>query len=163
MNNGFYLQIENEQKGPYTLTQLQGMWQSGRLTMADLFWQEGNPDWQPLSYITELLEPLEKAAPAAYMLPRKNSKSRLLYIVLGLFLGSLGGHNWYVGRHQSASYQLCLTLAAIGGWAFLAFVTVDGDQILLEYTTIVLPILLALWVFAELIFNRHDGDGNLMA
>jgi hypothetical protein len=51
-----YLFIDNEQKGPYTLSQLKAMWITGTITKNTLYWQEGCPEWIPLSSILDLLE-----------------------------------------------------------------------------------------------------------
>ena len=64
----YYLFLSEEQKGPYTLSQLQTMWRSGNITGNTLFWQEGCSEWNPLSSILHVLEP-PLAAPAP-SLPR---------------------------------------------------------------------------------------------
>ncbi len=64
----YYLWLNEEQAGPYTLHQVQSMWNDGQITGLTLFWQEGNADWQPLSAIQSTIEPevrpalLEKTA-----------------------------------------------------------------------------------------------------
>jgi hypothetical protein len=64
----YYLWLNEEQAGPYTLHQVQSMWNEGHITGLTLFWQEGNADWQPLSTIQSTIEPeirpalLEKTA-----------------------------------------------------------------------------------------------------
>ncbi len=53
----YYILQNDETKGPYTLGQLRGMWNSGALTTETLHCQEGDSDWQPLSAILHELEP----------------------------------------------------------------------------------------------------------
>jgi len=53
----YYLWLNEAQAGPYTLQQVQSLWNEGQITALTLFWQEGNPDWQPLSTIQSVIEP----------------------------------------------------------------------------------------------------------
>lgn len=53
----YYVLLGEEQKGPYTLAQLQAMWRDGSLTIDTQYWFEGQTDWMPLGTILELLEP----------------------------------------------------------------------------------------------------------
>ena len=53
----YYLWLNDEQTGPYTLNQVQSMWNEGKITALTLFWQEGNADWQPLSTVQSTIEP----------------------------------------------------------------------------------------------------------
>ena len=59
-------------------------------------------------------------------------KSRSTYILLGFFLGGLGIHNFYAGRVLFAIIQL------IFSWTLIPIV----------------------WAFFEIIFVKHDGNGN---
>jgi len=64
-------------------------------------------------------------------------KSRVLYIILGLFLGTLGLHNFYLGRNGPAVAQLLITvllgwwliipLAVVGIWAVVEVITITTD------------------------------------
>lgn len=65
-------------------------------------------------------------------LPRK---SRLVYVLLGIFLGAFGGHNFYAGYIKRAIIQLSITLftcftAAIVSWiwAIIEICVVDEDE-----------------------------------
>ncbi len=58
----YYLWLNEAQAGPYTLQQVQSMWNEGHITALTLFWQEGNADWQPLSTILSTIEPSIPAA-----------------------------------------------------------------------------------------------------
>ena len=64
-------------------------------------------------------------------------KSRTTYIVLGLFLGSFGIHNFYAGYTGRAVAQLCLTMMSIvlgfvfiiaWIWAIVEICVVDKDS-----------------------------------
>lgn len=61
-------------------------------------------------------------------------KSRVAYIILALFLGSLGVHNFYAGYTKKGIIQLCVTLVSCGFlgfasaiWAIIEAVTVTQD------------------------------------
>ena len=69
-------------------------------------------------------------------------KSRIAYILLGLFLGNLGIHNFYAGRTSTAVTQLLL-------FVFL-------------FWTIVVPIGIAIWVIVEICTVKTDGNGQYM-
>lgn len=62
-------------------------------------------------------------------------KSRTSYIVLGIFLGALGIHNFYAGYTGRAVGQLCLTVLTLGYlgivswiWAIIEICTVEKDS-----------------------------------
>jgi len=58
----YYLWLNDAQAGPYTLHQVQSLWNEGQITALTLFWQEGNADWQPLSTIQSTIEPATRPA-----------------------------------------------------------------------------------------------------
>lgn len=49
----YYLWINEEQAGPYTLGQLKSMWAAGQITSAMLYWHEGAPEWRALGDFVE--------------------------------------------------------------------------------------------------------------
>ena len=55
-NSSVYILIEGEQRGPYDLSQIRAMSESGAVTADTPFWQEGMTEWQPLSTIAHELE-----------------------------------------------------------------------------------------------------------
>ncbi len=62
-------------------------------------------------------------------------KSRLAYILLAIFLGGFGIHNFYAGYKKTAVIQLLLTLLTCGIgsivsciWAIVDAVTVTQDS-----------------------------------
>src|SRR6266508_1849210 len=70
-------------------------------------------------------------------------KSRGVYIVLGIFLGGLGIHNFYAGRIGSGIAQLLITIFTF--W-------------------LVIPIFIIwLWVIIEVIVVNRDGRGQPMS
>lgn len=74
------------------------------------------------------------AAPHAQ--PQPVARTRVAYILLGLFLGGLGIHNFYAGYHGRGIAQLLITLllgwliigvVITGLWALIEVITVDTD------------------------------------
>lgn len=73
----------------------------------------------------------------------KSAKSRGVYIILGLFFGLLGIHNFYAGRLGVGVAQLLIT--CILGWFVVGLV------------------ITAVWTLIELCFITHDGAGDAFA
>jgi len=78
------------------------------------------------------------AAPAGY---GRSHKSRTTYIVLGIFLGALGVHNFYGGYVGRAVGQLCLTVLTLGYlgiiswvWAIIEICIVEKDSTGLNFS-----------------------------
>jgi TM2 domain-containing membrane protein YozV len=68
-------------------------------------------------------------------------KSRTTYIVLGIFLGGLGIHNFYAGYTGRAVGQLCLTVLTLGAlgivswvWAVIEICIVEKDSTGLRFS-----------------------------
>ena len=62
------------------------------------------------------------------------SKSKVAFVLLGVFLGSLGIHNFYVGRTKQGVIQLLITVLSAGMlslaswiWAIVDICTVNAD------------------------------------
>jgi len=64
----------------------------------------------------------------------RSTKSRIAFVMLGIFLGSLGIHNFYAGYMWRGAIQLTITLVTLGYaaviswiWAIVEVCTVDRD------------------------------------
>ena len=84
------------------------------------------------------------AVPAGYakapvMRSAAERKSHVAYILLGLFLGGLGIHNFYAGRYNRALGQLLTTL--LTGWLIFPLLAVG------------------IWVLVDVCAITTDGDG----
>lgn len=62
-------------------------------------------------------------------------KKRVVFVLLAVFLGAVGAHNFYAGYTKKAAIQLCITIltCSIGGivswiWAVVEACTVDHDD-----------------------------------
>lgn len=73
------------------------------------------------------------APPPAVPVAQKSEKSRIAYILLGLFLGGLGIHNFYAGYTGRGIAQLLISL--LTGWLFLPLLAV-GLWVLIEVITV---------------------------
>jgi TM2 domain-containing membrane protein YozV/ribosomal protein L40E len=70
-------------------------------------------------------------------------KQRIIFIVLGFFLGTLGIHNFYAGYTTKGVIQLVITLTL--GWVFGLGV----------YIT-------AIWALIEIIITTTDATGEIL-
>ena len=90
---------------------------------------------QPLSlggYNPAPMPVFQPPAGTGYPLP---PKCRSTFVVLGVFLGIFGIHNFYAGYHRRGAVQLCITLCTVffGAiiswiWALVEVCTVDRDS-----------------------------------
>jgi hypothetical protein len=53
----FYLVLNEQEAGPYTLEQVRSMWTSGAVTLNTHYWREGMAEWEPLRTIVASLQP----------------------------------------------------------------------------------------------------------
>jgi TM2 domain-containing membrane protein YozV len=67
--------------------------------------------------------------------PPPQAKSKMTFIMLGIFLGALGGHNFYAGYYGKATCQACLSLLTLGFgspmawiWAVIEICIVSEDS-----------------------------------
>lgn len=72
-----------------------------------------------------------------------SAKSRGIYIILGIFLGLLGIHNFYAGRNGRGAFQLLITVLL--GWVLIGLV------------------ITAIWVLIDIVTVETDGEGYQMA
>lgn len=77
-HTGHYLVlVDSEQRGPFVLSQLRSMWGSGAITADALYWQKGMDKWQPISRISDLLDPpTPPVRPASIPSPASEVASR---------------------------------------------------------------------------------------
>lgn len=53
----FYLHIHGEQRGPYTVPQIDHLLNSGLIAEETLYWREGLDQWQPVTSLVKLRRP----------------------------------------------------------------------------------------------------------
>lgn len=140
----YFLHINGQQSGPFTISQLSLMLRTGQAASDTLYWADSLTEWLPLSTLSdELHRPdASRAHVRQVALPVESHCSRGVYIILGIFLGLLGIHNFYAGRMKQAVWQLVL-------------------DVLLCWTLVV-PVGIAIWVIVELCTVTADGKGRAM-
>ena len=82
------------------------------------------------------------------------SKSRGRYIILGLFFGGMGFHNFYAGHHVRGAIKMGIFLIAFAVDASLRFYTGFA---------IVALALFWLWALIEIITVKKDAGGSAMS
>jgi TM2 domain-containing membrane protein YozV len=166
----YYLVVNGQKTGPYTAQEIQQMLRQNAIGYETQFWKSGMPSWEAIGSHRNLFE-ISYAQPQqqqSYQQPQyqqqyqqqqsistynqqplviqpiiiSSSKSRVAFILLGLFLGGLGIHNFYAGYSGKGITQLLLNL-------FL-------------FWTIVVPIGVGIWVLIEVITVNTDSYGNRM-
>ncbi len=145
----YYLILDDKEQGPFTINQIRSMWNTGRLTLKTLYFQPGMTEWTPLATIKATIEPIVvppplPPPPSAYAFPArpiiiKAAKARWVFILLGLFLGTLGIHNFYAGYNQKGVTQLLI--AVIGS------------------LVVVGPIVSAIWAIIDICTITKDAEG----
>lgn len=90
-------------------------------------------------------------------------KSRLAYILLGLFLGGLGVHNFYAGRTSQGTTQLLLNLAGLVQVFLGVLLSCLWLPIVLVFTGALTCLAVGVWALVEIIIVDRDGRGREMA
>jgi len=168
----YYLLINGQRTGPYEAGDIQRMLRQGAIGFETQFWKDGMFSWETVGAQRHLFEtPYQRQAatptqsyqqpqyqPPQYQQPPMQvyqqqpmvvqpvfmnpPKTRLAYILLALFLGGLGIHNFYAGYTGKGVAQLLLTL-------FL-------------WWTIIVPIGVWIWIIVEMCTVDRDALGNPM-
>jgi TM2 domain-containing membrane protein YozV len=166
----YYLAIHGQRSGPYEAAEVQRMLKQGAIGDDTLFWRDGMMDWQAIGAQKHLFEtsyqaPQAYAQPQNFQQPgfgqqphhqpmqvyqpqqmmmqpgmMQPPKTRVAYVLLGLFLGGLGVHNFYAGYTGKGVAQLLLTL-------FL-------------WWTIIVPVGVTVWIIVEVCTVDRDAYGN---
>ena len=152
-----YIVKNKTQMGPYDVGTVTQMLQAGILEKYDLYWHEGMLDWAPVGSLSVFrstqevnLAPTQPQSvpqiviqhPQAISYPSQfpqhsfQGKSRVAFVLLGLFLGGLGIHNFYAGYTGKGVVQLLITLffgwlivplAIVGLWVLIEVITESKD------------------------------------
>lgn len=153
----WYYVDNNETAGPVSLFELRALVDNGMIGRDTQICREGEQRWQKAgdafpnywsnrghqeSYAPYAMQGQRPPVTQETVRAPYRQKSRGTYIVLGLFLGGLGIHNYYAGRHGPGAAQLIITLTL--GWV--------GVGVVINL----------IWVIIELISITEDGDGNPM-
>jgi TM2 domain-containing membrane protein YozV len=139
----YLLVINGRESGPYTINQMKAMWQSGTINAGTAYWQTGMTQWQSLANIRHFLDtppgnqggnPVivnQVAYQVGYPVQQVvTAKSRVTFVLLGLFFGCLGIHNFYAGYSGKGAIQLVITITL--GWLFGIGLFITGFWALIE-------------------------------
>ena len=104
---------DRREYGPVTAEQIRQWIAEGRANSSTLAKAEDSPEWKPLSTFPEFTFPPIPAAPPLL----DDRKSRLVGGLLGILLGGLGVHRFYLGYIGIGIAQIVVTFATCGwGW-----------------------------------------------
>jgi TM2 domain-containing membrane protein YozV len=147
----WYYQQGSNRMGPVDEATIRGLLASGQITIDTLVWTTGMGSWIPLQQSS-----LGAGLPTPPNAPHMPSatpqginhaqKSRVAYIVLAIFLGNLGIHNFYAGRNNIGIIQLVITLCSL-------------CTILLVPLFLLIHLGLFIWRVIEMITVTKDGKG----
>ena len=128
---------DEENCGPYSVSDVNLLLRAGQLDSDDLAWVEGTPDWVVLSSIDGVT-----TAPRQRRDASVSKKLILPAFLLAWFVGYLGVHRFYAGRIGSGVAMLVFTITVFG------------------------LIVTSIWVIVDLVIlatgGFRDGDGKLM-
>ena len=113
--------------GPYRVAEINRMLVDGRLSINDLAWVEGAPEWVRLGVVPGVVRvpPAPSEAPA--MLDGEPVSPRLVLpaFLLAFFVGVFGVHRFYVGKTGSCIAMLLLTITLVGTIITAIWATID--------------------------------------
>ncbi len=159
----YYLILDEKEQGPFTIGQLRSLWNAGKITSKTYYFQDGMGEWNPLANIISRLElsPTKDTSP----LTVKIAKSRVVYIMLGIFLGLLGIHNFYAGYFRKGVAQIIVSVlsvvAALAGGVAL-YSPMPNMGILLIGLGVLLRVFWLVWVILDLVTIKTDASGDAM-
>lgn len=134
----WYYQQGSNRMGPVDEATIRGLLASGQVSIDTLVWTTGMASWVPLqqSSLGAGL-PTPPTAVPTYQTPGQtnpNAKDRVAYVLLAVFLGHLGIHNFFAGYTSRAVIQLVITIVTCGFgalvtwiWAIIEAITVTKD------------------------------------
>ncbi len=132
----WYYEQNGNRIGPVDEATMRSLIANRTISIDTLVWTNGMANWTPLQQ-TQLAAGLPVPPPSLHSSAaanNPNAKERVAYVLLAIFLGNLGIHNFYAGYTSRAVTQLliCLLTCGIGGiatwiWAIIEAVTVEQD------------------------------------
>jgi TM2 domain-containing membrane protein YozV len=134
----WYYQQGSNRMGPVDEATIRSLLATGQISIDTLVWTTGMASWAPLqqSSLGAGL-PTPPSAVPTYQTPGQtnpNAKDRVAYVLLAVFLGHLGIHNFFAGYTSRAVIQLVITIVTCGFgalvtwiWAIIEAITVTKD------------------------------------
>lgn len=103
MSDQYYLWLNDQQAGPYTMIQLRSIWNSGAITSETLYWQEGMSEWIALGTWLEETRPKSIPAPPARVYRPEPKKPKTADVV-GSFV-SIAFFGWILFSWFSCQFH----------------------------------------------------------
>ena len=133
----WYYEQNGNRIGPVDEATMRSLIANRFISIDTLVWTNGMANWSPLqqSQLATGL-PVSPSTPNATSSPSQNHepKDRVAYVLIAIFLGGFGIHNFYAGYTSRALAQLliCLLTCGIGCivtsiWAIIEACTVTQD------------------------------------
>ncbi len=138
----WYYEQNGNRIGPVDEATMRQLIANRVISIDTLVWTNGMANWTPLQQ-TQLaagLPSMPQGAPAspqyhqASVSQHPEAKDRVAYVLLAVFLGGIGIHNFFAGYTSRAVAQLliCLLTCGLGGivtsiWAIIEACTVTQD------------------------------------
>ena len=87
-----------------------------------------------------------------------NRKQRVIYVLLGIFMGGFGAHNFYAGENEKGIAKVLITVGMILFPFFAVFGGLMGIEAIVEVCT-VLGGLVGIWTIVEVCTVDKDANG----
>jgi TM2 domain-containing membrane protein YozV len=123
---------DGRQYGPVSETQLTDWIHQARANAQTLVQTEGATDWKPMGHLPEFASALAATAIPPIVQSLDTRRSRLAAGVLGVVLGGLGVHRFYLGYVGIGVAQIVVTVCTAGVGAIWGFI--EGILILVGST-----------------------------
>lgn len=135
--NYYYANTQNQPLGPYSLEDLRQLHLAGVIKPETYVIEENGTAWQTMSTLLRAQQPAGippafPPPPGYVLVPVDQRKSKVAAGVLGILLGFLGAHNFYLGYTGKAVGQLLITVLScfLLSWAVWIWGLVEGILIL---------------------------------
>ncbi len=132
----WYYEQNGNRIGPVDEATMRGLIANRTISIDTLVWTNGMANWTPLQQ-TQLAAGLPVPPPSLNQTPQApnpNAKDRVVYVLLAVFLGSYGIHNFFAGYTKRGVTQLLISILTcfIGSipmwiWAIVEACTVEQD------------------------------------
>ena len=151
----WYYEQSGQRIGPVDEATMRGLIAARTISIDTLVWTNGMANWAPLQQ-TQLAAGLPVPPPTPPTNPAQvqsinatiTAKDRVTYVLLAIFLGELGIHNFFAGYTNRAILQLVACLVVIP----LAAIITCGVGLLLYFP-------LKVWVIVEACTVTQDAKG----
>jgi TM2 domain-containing membrane protein YozV len=106
---------DGQQYGPVSAEELKAWVAAGRANAHTMTQSEGSAEWKPLGNYTEFSSVANMPPPAPPLVGTTDTqKSRLVAGLLGILLGGLGVHRFYLGYIGIGIAQIIVTICTFG-------------------------------------------------